>query len=264
MPLPAYDRAGAGDPLLLVHGLGGERHIWAPVLDHLADAHDVVTVDLPGFGGSPALTHPPPPRPDRLALAIAELLDELGWQRPAIAGNSLGAWVALELAALGRASSVTAIAPAGLWARKLGPKPYVARNAARAVQLLLPLLLRSRRLRGAALAGSFAYPDRVPRAAALRIIRAYAASPGFVPVSNAMRAGRFEAGDRIDVPVTLAWCEHDRLVSRPRTLRLPVTRELLLPDCGHVPMYDDPGLVAQVIREGASLGLRTSTAAGEG
>src|ERR687884_257289 len=52
------------------------------------------------------------------ARAVAELLDELGLESVHVAGNSIGGWVALELARLRRARSVTALSPGGLWGRK--------------------------------------------------------------------------------------------------------------------------------------------------
>ncbi|MCW3038556.1 MAG: alpha/beta fold hydrolase, partial [Solirubrobacterales bacterium] len=115
----------------------------------------------------------------------------------------------------------------------------------------LPGLLRSPGARRLALAGSVAHPERVPPAAAIRIVTAYAQAPGFVAASDAMRAGRFVGGDAVRVPVTLAWCEHDRLIARPRALSFPA-REIVLADCGHVPMYDDPAAVARVVLEGSA------------
>src|ERR1044072_205721 len=51
----SYTRAGSGDPLLLLHGIGHHRQAWDPVVDILAAERDVITVDLPGFGASPGL-----------------------------------------------------------------------------------------------------------------------------------------------------------------------------------------------------------------
>lgn len=250
----AYHREGGGAPLLLLHGLGGDRGIWAPVLDELAASHDVIAADLPGFGASPALPEDPPPSPVRLAAAVAGLLDTLGLDRVHVAGNSLGGWVALELARLGRAHSVCGIAPAGFWSRPLPPKPFVAHHVSRALRPVLgPALHGSARLRRSALAGVVGDPSRVPPADAVRIIRAYADGPGFVAVNKAMRAAEpLRSRDGIDVPVTLAWCELDRLVRPPRALPFAVERELELPGCGHVPMWDDPEAIVGLVRAGAA------------
>ena len=108
-----------------------------------------------------------------------------------MAGNSLGGWVALELAAAGRAASVTAIAPAGLWAEPLVPKRTPVRAVARALLPVLAPLLRTERGRRIALAANAAHPERIPPDAALRLVRAYATAPGFQAVNDAMRASRF-------------------------------------------------------------------------
>ena len=98
----AYARSGSGDPLVLIHGLGGSRRIWEPVVDRLAAERDVIAVDLPGFGESAELAPDDgPPTPASLAATVADLCAELGIERPHVAGNSLGGWVALELAKAG-------------------------------------------------------------------------------------------------------------------------------------------------------------------
>jgi pimeloyl-ACP methyl ester carboxylesterase len=235
----------------LIHGLGGERHIWEPTLEHLTGARDVIRVDLPGFGDSPVIPRGTPATPWALAAAIAAQLDALGLDRVHVAGNSLGGWVALELAKAGRALSVTGIAPAGLWSGPLVRKPYVMRSVARGLMPALPLLLRGAGMRRLALLGSVAHPERIPREAATRIALAYARSPGFVDASDNMRAGHFTGGEQVRVPVTMAWCEHDRLIARPQRLPFPA-QETILRGCGHVPMYDDPTAVARVLLAGSA------------
>ncbi|MEA2405598.1 MAG: hypothetical protein QOE08_2245 [Thermoleophilaceae bacterium] len=245
-----YDRRGSGEPLILIHSLGTDRHVWAPVLDRLARERDVIALDLPGFGASPELENGSPPSPARLAAAVAHLAGSLGLERPHVAGNSLGGWVALELALAGGARSATAIAPAGLWPRALGPKPTPARRAARAALPALSLVLASTGARRLALTATMAHPERVPRDDAVQLVRAYAEGPGYETVNAAMRAGRFEDLGRIDVPVTLAWPDRDRLVARPAHLPANVTN-VVLQDCGHVPMWDDPAQVAGVLLRGS-------------
>jgi pimeloyl-ACP methyl ester carboxylesterase len=246
----AYDRRGAGPPLLLLHALGTDRRMWGPVLDRLAAEHDVIALDLPGFGGSPQLAASVDPTPADLARAVAAFLPALGVERPHVAGNSLGGWVGLELALAGQARSVTAIAPAGLWPQPLLPRRSQARALARALRPVLPLLVRTARGRRAALSGSIAHPERVPPRAALQLVRAYANAPGFDAVNAGMRAGRFADLGRVRVPVTLAWPDRDRLVSRPRVLP-PGLHEVILRGCGHMPTWDDPEQVARVILTGS-------------
>ena len=247
----AYERRGSGPPLVLIPPLGGDRHVWDPVLDRLAAERDVIAVDLPGFGKSPPFSNGHAPTAATLAGTVHDLARSLGIERPHVAGNSLGGWVALELAASDRARSVTAIAPAGLWARALRPRPSPARTAARAALPVLPLVLASDRARRLALAGTVAHPERVPRREAVRLVRTYAAAPGYDGANAAMRAGRFEGFERIRVPLTLAWPDRDRLVTRPKRLP-PAARNVVLRDCGHLPMWDDPEQVADVLLEAST------------
>jgi pimeloyl-ACP methyl ester carboxylesterase len=251
----AHDRRGAGPPLVLLHPLGADRHVWDPVLDRLARDREVVALDLPGFGESAPLAGGGLPlTPDRLAAAVRAFVDdELRLDEPwHVAGNSLGGWVALALAHQGAVASVTAIAPAGLWARPLGPKPSAARRAARIAAPIVGLAVRTTALRRIILAGSVGHPERVPPAEAAHLVRAYAHAPDFPAVNAAMRAGRFAELAAIDVPVTLAWPQLDRLVARPRTLP-PHVRNVTLTDCGHIPTWDDPDAVATVLLEGSAI-----------
>src|SRR5215472_2323034 len=116
----AFTRSGAGAPLVLLHGIGLSRHSWDPVIPALAGHFDVIAVDLPGFGDSEPMPPQVEPLPAALAAAVAGLLDELGITAPHVAGNSLGGWVAVELAAIRPVASLTLLSPAGLW-RKGAP-----------------------------------------------------------------------------------------------------------------------------------------------
>lgn len=253
----SFERDGTGPPLLLLHGLGGERRIWEPLLSELTPLRDTIRMDLPGFGDSPVLPAGVDATPWALAAAIGDQLDALGLDRVHVAGNSLGGWVALELAKAGRALSVTGIATAGLWGGPLAPKPYLMRTVSRSLLATLPTLLRGSGARRMALAGSVAHPERVPYEAALRIARAYATAPGFENASDNMRANHFTGGEQVRVPVTMAWCDRDRLIAQPR--RLPfAAQEVVLHGCGHVPMYDDPTAVAAVVLTGSAARTRTS------
>jgi pimeloyl-ACP methyl ester carboxylesterase len=91
-----------------------EPSLLDPVVPALARQFDVIAVDLPGFGDSAPST-PAQAGPRALAEAVAGLLAELGVTTPHLAGNSLGGWVALELAAIRPVASVTLLDPAGLW-----------------------------------------------------------------------------------------------------------------------------------------------------
>ena len=232
---------------MLIHPLGAELVVWEPVLERVARERDVIALDLPGFGASAPLQNGALPTPQVLAGSVAAFLDELGLGRVHVAGNSLGGWVALELAKSGRALSVAGLCTAGFWKRPLGPRPGAdMRRVGRALMPVMPTLLRSERGRRLVLRGSIAKPDLVPPAAAERLVRAYVTSPGFERANEAMRSAVFSGFEQIRAPVTLAWGEHDRLVARPRTT-VPGWRMVTLHGCGHIPTWDNPSQVARVL-----------------
>lgn len=89
----AYTRHGKGNPLVLLHGFPLDHHIWDEVVPLLEDKFDLVLPDLRGFGES--TTVDTPYTMDDFASDIAGLLDSLGIKKTAIAGHSMGGYVAL-------------------------------------------------------------------------------------------------------------------------------------------------------------------------
>jgi pimeloyl-ACP methyl ester carboxylesterase len=249
-------RSGAGAPYLLIHGLGGERCVWEPVLGALERRHEVIAIDLPGFGRSRALPDGVVPTPAALARAVADLLDALEIDTAHVAGNSLGGWIALELARAGRARSVVGVCPAGLWAAPLAPAGTEApvrdraHRLARRLRPLLPLALAVPRVRRTVLAPFVAHPERVPYHAAWRMVSSYARATAYAATSSAMRQSAFTGAGEIAVPVTLGFGDRDRLI-RPARLATPGARTVTLRDCGHIPMWDDPDAVAELLLAGA-------------
>ena len=108
-----------------MHGIGGTRRIWDPVVAPLAADHEVIAVDLPGFGESAPLADGVTPDPATLARTLGALLDARGIATAHLAGSSLGAWIALELARQGRARSVTSLCAAGFWSQPLLGDDYL-------------------------------------------------------------------------------------------------------------------------------------------
>ena len=94
----AYARHGKGTPLVLLHGYPLDHHLWDEVLPLLRDTFDLIIPDLRGFGES--TTVDTPYTMDDIASDIAGLLDQLGIQKTAIAGHSMGGYVALAFARL--------------------------------------------------------------------------------------------------------------------------------------------------------------------
>jgi len=103
--------------LVLVHGLGSAGNIWNSLMPELIKDFTVYAIDLPGHGDAP-LTAGEELDPRSLAQSIVDyMLSDMGVEKMHVAGNSLGGWIALEMAAVApdNVVSVTALAPAGLW-----------------------------------------------------------------------------------------------------------------------------------------------------
>ncbi|GAA1889307.1 alpha/beta fold hydrolase [Asanoa iriomotensis] len=305
-----HERRGAGPPLVLLHGIGHHWRAWEPVLDRLAEHHDVIAVDLPGFGRSPApaagpvgmpglvealtsfftslgLAGPPNDKPagpsndnpaasgattpvasgDDLAAPTPHrpapghdradpVPPQLGFEtdpRPHVAGNSLGGAIALELAAAGHVASATALSPAGF--ATPGQLRYAVavltahRLVSRLPTPLVRTVLRSPRLRAAAFGMLLSRPGRITLDRALADSLALRHGAAFRTIARASRGYAF-AGEPA-VPVTVAWGTRDLILRhRQATVAragLPHAHHVDLPGCGHVPMSDDPDLVADLI-----------------
>jgi pimeloyl-ACP methyl ester carboxylesterase len=254
----AFERRGTGEPLLLIHGTGGSRAAWTPVVDLLAPQREVLVVDLPGHGESDLPPAGVPHSPLGYARILAELLDELAIDSAHVAGNSVGGWTALELAKLNRARSVVALAPAGLWPKRdpwrCTVQLWTQHKLGRVFAPVTPRILRSELGRTVLLSGTVAKPRQMPPDAAIEMAATYARTPTFDTHLAATRRERFRDGQGIEVTVTVAWGDKERLIPAKARLRdeLPAhARIITLPQCGHVPMWDDPELVARTILDGA-------------
>ncbi|GGX72733.1 alpha/beta fold hydrolase [Streptomyces anandii] len=255
----SYARVGSGEPLLLLHGIGHHRQAWDPVVHLLAAERDVIAVDLPGFGASPAL--PDGLRHDlpTMNAALAALCEALEIERPHVAGNSLGGLLALELGREKLVRSVTALSPAGFWSQAERRYAFGVLQAMRAIARRTPLPLVERLSRTAAgrtvlTSTIYARPGRRSPEAVVAETLALARATGF---EETLRAGIevLFTDDVPGIPVTVAWGTQDRLLVRRQGIRakqiIPRARLVRLPGCGHVPMNDDPALVARVILDGS-------------
>jgi pimeloyl-ACP methyl ester carboxylesterase len=256
----AFERRGSGPPLILVHGIGHHWQGWLPVIDLLAASRTVIAVDLPGFGASPELPAGTPYTPESLADAVESFCAMLDIRDPHVAGNSLGGYIALELASRGVVSTATALSPAGFWSRSEHLyASAVLRVLWAGVKAMTPeqAAMTAGNPLGRALAAGLlvAHPSRLAPAALAAASRAMADAPGFAETLESF-AGVLPPGPPKS-PITIAWGEHDRLLVRRqavRAARWSGQRVKLLKGCGHLPMSDDPGLVARVLLE-ASGGL---------
>ena len=242
----AHDRIGEGPPLVLLHGIGMSRTMWRPVVPLLAREREVIAVDMPGFGESP----PGPHTLSGLADTVAAFAASLGIDRPHVAGNSLGGGVALTLGAAGRARSVCAVSPVGFDAGRERAYGRAVLALSRLLAPATPLLAGTRAARTLTCPHVAARPWQIPREDILRWGRATAGARSYWALLRADWTVEPPA-----CPTTIAWGDRDRLLifsrQAPRARRrLPAARHVTLRGCGHVPTWDDPEQVAQVLLEG--------------
>ncbi|TXS34943.1 alpha/beta fold hydrolase, partial [Streptomyces sp. t39] len=184
---------------------------------------------------------------------------EIGVERPHVAGNSLGGLLALELGRQELVRSVTALSPAGFWSERERVYAFTTlramRLAARSMpQPVIERLSRTTAGRAVLVSSIYARPGRRSPAAAVAETHALREATGFHRTLAAGGSVQF-TDDVREVPVTIAWGERDRLLLRRQGVRakrtIPGARLVRLPGCGHVPMNDDPALVARVLLDGS-------------
>lgn len=243
------------DSLLLLHGVTMSAAAWDDVVPYLASRFDVVAPTLMGHRGGA--------KPGDGGVTLAALADDIERVLNAkeldtvhIAGNSLGGWIAIELARRGRARSVCAFSPAGFWDLSTHQETRASRSLRRTVRLasltrfVAPPLLHVPFVRQLTMRDIAEHPERLTQAQAkqamLDVVGCVAAED---ILSTTETLAPLEA---LPCPVTLAWSEQDRIfppgvngvIARQR---LPAARYITLPGVGHVPMIDDPKLCADTI-----------------
>ncbi len=252
----------AASPMVLIHGFSGSWRHWVPVVPALEEHHRVHVARLAGHARGPQLPEGVPVSVSALADQLERDLDRAGITRAHLVGNSLGGWLSLELAARGRALSVTALAPALGWeprGRHLLPlrlKLQVARKVFAAIGPYAEFVLRSHRIRHLLLSAAMAHSDRISIVEAAAFVRDNLRCNIYFELMEPILTTDHQLGS-IDCPVTIASCEKDGLIPyQPYGLRfpklVPQAEFITLPDVGHVPMFDDPDLVARTVLDVAA------------
>jgi pimeloyl-ACP methyl ester carboxylesterase len=246
---------GSGPDLVLVHGLGASSFSWRHNRTPLARHFRVITPDLPGHGRSPA----PPDGDYHVEAMVRGLLDFLDWQgleTAALGGNSLGGGLSLILASqrpervaalllLAPAAALTRV-PYAFWPLRLPVGGYAI--AALLGPWFLPWFMRlvyrhPGRLIPEAVAG-YAPPYRdLSRRLALRQVCRHLEIRPLAEVGAMLRG--------LAMPTTLIWGARDRIlpVTQGRWMaeHLPQAEFHLLPEVGHAPQEEAPGLVNKII-----------------
>jgi pimeloyl-ACP methyl ester carboxylesterase len=251
-----YVRRGAGPTLLLLHGLASSIYSWKDVIGPLSARHDVIALDLPGFGASDI------PRDLDAALyprVVLGLLDGLGVARASVAGNSLGGAVAIVLAARRpeRVERLVLIDSAG-FNFDAADRPWVLRLAgSAAVTGLLERLPVQRPLARLGLRQVF-HDDRLVTPERVAEYEQGLARPGAVAFVRELLDERQDMGfpgivSAVRAPTLILWGAEDAWIPVEHARRfaeaIPGSRTAVIPACGHVPQEERPDEVARLLLE---------------
>ncbi len=256
---PSY-QGGQGSPVLLLHGGGATWHAWDRVIPLLEAEHTVFAPTLAGHAGGAVISSDEPVTVRSLTAAVEDQLDQAGIERAHVVGNSLGGWIALELARCGRARSVVAFSPGGAWSRPsdMARAVWSLRVSFRLLGLIadrIDWLLSRPRGRRLLLRQVMEHGERMRPGEVRDGLRASVEAPGLLPLLSTVMSGQLEPMPALrDCPIRIAWGEKDRLIppsrfAQPMLERVPQAELVMLPDVGHTPMGDDPGLVVRTILE---------------
>lgn len=251
-------RGGTGSPLLLLHGVSVTWRVWSPVLEHLEPHHDVLAPTLLGHAGGTEFDPGAALSVAVIVNGIEKELDRAGLDTVHIAGNSLGGWIAIELARRGRAKSLVLFSPAGASRSQrrleaLAAAMRVGINGLTRCAGHADAIAARRALRTLLLGTQVAHPARVSPAYVAASLRAFALAPMVGELLEALSHEQVQplpAGQHY--PIRLVWPQRDMVLpfrdfGVPMLARIPDAELVRVVDVGHVPMSDDPATVARLI-----------------
>ena len=226
-------------------------------MPRLSEHFDVLAVALAGHMDAGEL----PPRVslsvESLTGAVGRDMDTAGVSRAHLVGNSLGGWIALELAKRERARSVVALSPAGGW------EP-ASREEKRVVKLLRQghainrwaaprarAMMRRSLWRRIMYMRAVAHPERMDPDVAADAIVAFARSRTPELLDTEQGHGGVRDLDQVKCAVLIGWAQKDRVLPRKRYAKafqaIPDVQMTVLDDVGHVAMWDNPQLGADTV-----------------
>ena len=245
--------------MVLIHGFTDTWRSWELVLPELEKHHDVLALTLPGHAGGPPIEGEV--TEEKFTGAIEAAMDDAGFERAHIVGNSFGGYLALHMATLDRAETVVAMSPAGGWALDDRSSDQVLDYFLTVRKLVLQAAPHAdaivaspegRRRATEFIAENFEHipPDLI----AHQIIGAARCESTIPMVEYARENGwRLDAG-KVACPVRVIWGTDDRLLRYPRTARrfredwLPNADWVEMAGVGHCPQLDVPAETVQLIR----------------
>lgn len=239
----SYLRKGAGRPLLLIHGFGGNAAGWAFIQDALASGHDTVALDLPGHGASTK----------RIAdgsLAgqaetLARFIGTLDLGKVDVIAHSMGGGIALALAAAhpDLVGDMVLIAPMGLGSAINGAylDAFTAAEKQRDIAKVLTELFADPGLVSRQMSDEIQRYKRVDGVReALQTIGA-AIAPGGSQAVDLTPALAAHTGK-----ITVIWGEADRIIPSDQA---PPGRSIVIPGAGHMPQAEAAAKVVEIARE---------------
>jgi pimeloyl-ACP methyl ester carboxylesterase len=250
-------RGGAGPPMVLLHGFMETWRSWELVLPALERRHDVLALTLAGHAGGPPIA-------GRitgavLADAVERAMDEAGFEAAHIVGNSLGGYVAFQLAARGRARTVVALAPAGGWAddaykELLGMQSELLGQMRAAAPHSGSILSTPEGRRRATQLLTVEY-EHIPADLLAHELLAGARchDSALAMIEHGLRYGWHVDAERVTCPVRIVWGTEDRLLpwlsaaARYRRDWFPHADWVELEGVGHAPQLDVPLETAELI-----------------
>jgi pimeloyl-ACP methyl ester carboxylesterase len=243
---------GDREPVLLVHGLGGQWQNWLENIPRLAENRRVVAMDLPGFGITPEPDDDEDITITRYGRWVNELADRLELGKVDLVGNSMGGYIAAEVALQfpERVSQLALVSAAGISSAETLHAPILTFGRI-ATAIAANSVTRYRRLAARPVSRhiSLALVARHPRL--LKADLAYegffkgGGKPGFV---DALRACldydfRDRLGD-VKVPTLIVWGERDSIIPTRDADEferlIDDSRKVVMKDCGHIPMAERP------------------------
>jgi pimeloyl-ACP methyl ester carboxylesterase len=250
----------AADPdratIVLLHGATSSARAWDSLVPMLSPKYALFVPSLAGHRGGPPLPAIPAGVVDRIVDAMCRQLDEAAIDTAHIVGNSLGGWVALELARRGRARSVLALSPAGAWRSARDLRRLLVRfraGAALGRVKDMPNLAAHRRVRRILLLLMAEHADRMTPTQVAATFEDLAGCTVLPEILDGARDnGPMKPVSGVGCRVRIAWSMNDRMLpfmryGAPMLAAVPAAEFVFLAGVGHVPMIDDPGLVANTI-----------------